>query len=410
MTIRSLPESTDIERWHEASQALTKFNDILRTTWYRASDEEWIGVVLKDDSISVPTHRYANDRERSRIIEEIWNEHFVFGRPFIRYALLQGPDQKREIVIKMDHGVYDGTLFRIFDDQFSIIQRGEPIPPHPEFKEFASHIWQSEKTDSLDFWKDSLKECTFRYLETSDPVITKSELEITETSLDTYANACKVTPSIIFQTAFQLWLARLTASDDICFDYLLSGRNVELPNPQLINGTLANFLPFRSKLVGGDTSIKEYLKVTQDFFWAATEHGNVGLESIYHAADRSRTEYGNRVLFLFQPFEPASGPPKEEMRWIVMAQSEVRMYQPYGLVIEVSKVLKGHKVKVMYDETLFSKKDAKDFAAEIVGLVDEIVKDGGDGEDNNDDISLGKFLKKNEGDSKKWLRLQNDEQ
>ena len=391
MAIRSLPTSTDLEKWHEASEALTKFNDILRTTWFRASDEEWIGVVLRNYTISIPTHNYATDKQRSQIIEEIWSQRFLFGRPFIKYALLRGPDQKREIVIKMDHGVYDGTLFRIFDDQFSLIQRGEPIPNHPAFKEFTNHIWQLDNTDSLDFWKNTLRGCTFRYLETTEPVITKSVIQMTETNLDTYANTCKVTPSIIFQTAFQLWLARSTACHDICFDYLLSGRNVELPNPQLINGTLANFLPFRSKFTD-DTSIMEYLKATQDFFWAATEHGNVGLESIYRAAGQFRAESGNRVLFLFQPFEPGRGPPSEEMRWIVLAQSEVRMYQPYALVVEVSKTVKGHKIKVMYDETLFSKIDAEGCAAEILKLVDEIVEDRG-GEVKPGETPLAWFLK-----------------
>ncbi len=39
-----------------------------------------------------------------------------------------------------------------------------------------------------------------------------------------------------------------------------------------------------------------------------------------------REKYEDRALFLFQPLEPAaSTPPEDEMRWVVMALSEIRM-------------------------------------------------------------------------------------
>ncbi|KAF5023431.1 hypothetical protein F66182_4531 [Fusarium sp. NRRL 66182] len=41
-----------------------------------------------------------------------------------------------------------------------------------------------------------------------------------------------MTPIIVSQGAFSLWLAAETASNDVRLDYLLSGRNVALPDPQ----------------------------------------------------------------------------------------------------------------------------------------------------------------------------------
>lgn len=199
-------------------------------------------------------------------------------------------------------------------------------------------------------------------------------------NLEGFATLCSVTPSIIFQTTFQLWLMRTTGLRDVTFDYLLSGRNVELPSPQLINGNLANFLLFRSRLSNNDDenrTLSDYLGETQKLFWEVTKNGNVGLDAIYDAAKINRKDFGNRALFLFQPFEPAaSAPAEDEMRWVVMKGSQVRMYQPYALVVEISKTMGGYLVKIMYDESVFVKADAERIAREQVEMMEEIVKAG----------------------------------
>lgn len=87
---------------------------------------------------------------------------------------------------------------------------------------------------------------------------------------------------MVFQAPFQIWLAVRSGRADVSFDYLNTGRNVDLPNPQSIYGTCANFLPLRSHL-DLQQSVKEHLLGTNTIFWDATENGNVGLEEIYRA-------------------------------------------------------------------------------------------------------------------------------
>ena len=70
--------------------------------------------------------------------------------------------------------------------------------------------------------------------------------------------------------------------------------------------------------------VKTLLQETQSLFWDTTEHGTVGLGDIYEALGKNRDEYSARMLYCFQPFEPASGP-QDQMRWIVLAMSKVMM-------------------------------------------------------------------------------------
>lgn len=92
------------------------------------------------------------DDHRSKIIEDVWNERFYFGKPWVRYTIIILPDGSKNVVIKMDHAVYDGTLLRIFYAQFAAIQHETPLPSHEKFRDFTLHMWRGDKTKSMKFW------------------------------------------------------------------------------------------------------------------------------------------------------------------------------------------------------------------------------------------------------------------
>ncbi|UQC76767.1 uncharacterized protein CLUP02_18282 [Colletotrichum lupini] len=379
-TVRRMTADVDPDTWIEATTRLTELNEILRTTWIDIPEAGWVGVVLHGSELNVTKVTLDSESESSSFIEEFWQTRFEFGRPFIKYAVIIHSDASWDLVIKMDHAVYDGTLLRVFDDHFGAILRGESVPPPVEFRDFSQHVFVEDKTASLGYWKAKMdglgpfnQQLHGRDLATApSPKITASlRRDIVTTDIDQAASRLGVTPSIIFQGAFSLWLAAATEATDIRFDYLLSGRNVALPDPQSINGTLANFLPFRTP-VGPKDLVHDFLAKLQDDFWDVTENGLVGLDDIYGVADLSRETHGNRILFLSQPFEPAAkDDPNGRYRWLVMAKSKVRMYQPYALVVEVSKSLGDrHILKVMYDDTILDPSVAENIADGIVALVE----------------------------------------
>jgi hypothetical protein len=297
--------------------------------------------------------------------------------------------------VKLDHGLYDGTLLRIFASHMKALQHNLALEFTP-FKDFASSLWQSDKAEALKFWSEQENRPTgfqFPPIPTGViPTATKAIFKPFDVKLEAFASACGVTVSIIFQAAFQLWISKSANSSDIGLDYLYTGRNIEMPDPEGINGTCANFVPLRSKIRNNLVTIKDYLNETQDFFWAATDNGNVTLTEIYRATGLERRTKENRALFLFQPFEPAPQQAngvkrqvEEDMRWVYMAGSEVRMDQPYGLVCEVAKTLNGHRIKFLIDERVFSAEEAKKGVEEVCEILTKMVS--GDGS-----VNVGTFL------------------
>lgn len=373
MTSRPLPVDTNVAHWIKTAERLTETNDILRTTFARVG-KTWIGVVLKSSVITLDFIEISDDIEKAKALNKIWKSDFVFGKPFVRYAILSRPDGSKDLVTKMDHGLYDGTLLRIFAAHFRELQHGRPAPEHTPFRDFAFHHWNSDKEAALKFWSNNMRPTAVQYPQIADPLADKSVVAAADLDLDGFANACGVTVPIVFQASFQLWLASKTGQFDIGMDYLYTGRNIDMPNPQQINGICCNFLPLRAQAKEGQ-SVKEYLVQTQSDFWSATENSVVGLDEIYAAVGLDRWTVGNRSVFLFQPFEPpAAANAAEELRWVVMAGSEVTMAQPYGLVCEARKTVGGYKIKFTFDTRVFTDGEAMMGAKEVMEIAKQMLE------------------------------------
>ncbi|KAF7591410.1 hypothetical protein BBP40_001571 [Aspergillus hancockii] len=330
---------------------------------------------MKHTSLDVPIIPCASQERQSEVIEELWKERFQFGKPFIKYAILLHSDNSWDVTIKMNHAAYDGTLLRIFDDHFAAIRRGTPIPNHGEFKDFANFIFQSDREESLRFWVETMKDKHYTWPKAESLKINAAVRETIPSSLESVACAQGVTVPILFQAAYQLCLCRATAQNDVSFDYLLSGRSVDMVDvgPQTINSTLANFLPVRAQ-IDPQSALGDYLEAVQDIFRGITEHDDVGLHEIFNAAGLSWATASNRCLFLYQPFEPAANSEGSESdQWLVMAKSKVRMCQPYALVVVVAKALNHrNRLTIMYDTDAFTEEGARQIASEIIALVNQI--------------------------------------
>ncbi|KAK1955716.1 acetyl-CoA synthetase-like protein [Colletotrichum sublineola] len=365
----------------KSTSALAKVDDILRTSWLQVSETDWVGLVLRSSQLDLTLVRCQDEAEGASVIESTWNGRFAFGKPFIRYVIITYPDGTWDLVTKMDHAVYDGTLLRIFDGHFAAILRDQPIPRHTPFKDFAFHLYELDKSKDLNYWQkrlhnwrgsDLVEQPTWASV--SAPLCNSViRRPLPKADIDQIATDMGVTPAFVFQGAFQIWLSQATASRDVAFDYLLTGRNVDLPDPQTINGTTANFLPVRID-IDPEEPLTSLLQRTQDDFWVMTDHGSVGLDQIYKAAKLEREAVGNRVLFIYQPFEPAPpNDPNADARWLVLPKCKVQMPAPYAMMVEVHKAPgKTFSLKMGYDDTVLNQEEANTIADGIVKSIEKV--------------------------------------
>ena len=372
---RPLAADFDLHAWLEATKGLTARNQILRASYIKADDEDplsWVQVILKSSDLDFSEVKYSSEQQKQLLIEALQESHFEFGKPAVKYLLLTAADDgSRTLAIKLHHASYDGTLLRIFDDQFVALAQGETdLPAVTEFKPFIDWNRRTGKDTALSYWTQLLRD--YQPISSLPAQRTQNnglKFAPVSAAVDQLATRTGATASTIFQAAYSILLSRLTSTTDVLYDNLLTGRNAEVANPQLVNGTCANFLPFRSRF-NADTGIADFIHQTQSHFWETTEHGTVGLNDIYKALAQDRDVYASRMLFCFQPFEPAAGD-AGQMHWIVFAISKVLMNINYLIMLEVQKTLKGYRAKLQYDADVFDAGQAE----EILGLYNGILEE-----------------------------------
>ncbi|KAL5363155.1 Nonribosomal peptide synthetase 7 [Aspergillus floccosus] len=365
MAVRTLPSDFDFDRWIYLTTKLTKINHILRALYVQTDSQNpqtLVQVVLKHPVLNLAYRSYRTEEERQDILEAEWQTNFDPAKPFVRYTLLEDFEGTRELVINLHHSSYDGTLLHIFDDQFQALNQNLPIKQPTPFKDFITHFMSTPKQPQLDYWTRLLENHFFDFPSSvTDPKLSSIEQTKVEAALgvNDLASSTGVTAPVVFQTAFSLLLAHLSGARDVVYDNLVTGRNVALDNPQLINGNCANFLPFISH-VADDMSIEAVLRSTQADFWTSTENGLVSLGEIYEALGRDRATASAKCLFCFQPFEPVTDQ-QDPMRWVVMKMSKNRMHFNYAIQMEVVKAAaKGeYIVRFGYDCRAFSSDRAR---------------------------------------------------
>ncbi|GIC87449.1 putative nonribosomal peptide synthase [Aspergillus udagawae] len=380
MAVRTLPDDLDFDRWIYLTTQLTKNNQILRALYLQTDTQNpqtLVQVVLKHPVLNLAYRSYRTEEQKQSILEAEWQTPFDPAKPFVRYTLLENSEGTRDLVINLHHSSYDGTLLHIFDDQFQALNQNQPIQRPTPFKDFITHFLGTPKQPQLDYWTRLLQNHYFDFPSTvTNPKLSSTEVAKIDASvgINDLASSTGVTAPIVFQTAYSLLLAHLSGAQDVIYDNLVTGRNVALDNPQLINGNCANFLPYHSH-VAEDMPIETLLRSTQADFWASTENGLVSLGEIYEALGRDRSTAAAKCLFCFQPFEPAT-PQQDPMRWVVMKMSKNRMTFNYAIQMEVVKAAaKGeYIVRFGYDERAFSSDEARAALTWYTRCLDGMVK------------------------------------
>lgn len=143
MTVRPFPSGHDLEEWVDTVEKLTETNDILRTTFTK-KDGMWYGVVLRCANIILDLIDARTEEKRTHI-NNIYESRFGFGQPFIRCAAIRSPSGHIDIVTKMGHALYDGTLLRILASHFKDIQHLGHVTDISPFREFAFHMASLDK-------------------------------------------------------------------------------------------------------------------------------------------------------------------------------------------------------------------------------------------------------------------------
>ena len=257
-------------------------NFTARISWLETEDYEAVDILRKQEPISygqlLPPHCLSVCKTST-------------GRIFCK--------------LEMSHAISDGTSMPIILGDLSKAYESATLEKGPLYSDYVAHIqWKTTVAD-VDYWKSYLADvepCHFPVLtdgEQNGRELRSLDVEVPLTAdLQSFCTRNGVTLSSALQLTWALVLKCYTGSDDICFGYLSSGRDVPVSGIQFAVGTFINMLTCRVNLTDGK-NIGDALQGVQSDFANAMEHQACSLAEIQHELKSSGTALFN-TAFTFQ--------------------------------------------------------------------------------------------------------------
>ena len=261
--------SVDANRLRLAWNRVIERHDILRTIILEdhKSSGRFNQVVLK--SISSKTiHLQQDETSISRMIESREPMKFSEFEVPHRLLILEAPSRILYCKLDISHAIVDAASLSILSrDLWSCYRSGIQLGRGPRFKNYVSYLTTAAASEEANnYWKQYLvdvKICNFPCL-SGNP--TNNQLETISfrltTASDVVQNHCaknQVTLSITCQAAWAMVLRSFCCTNEVCFSYIASGRDVPLVGIDDAVGPLINNLICRLDLPSSMT-ISELLQ------------------------------------------------------------------------------------------------------------------------------------------------------
>lgn len=173
----------------------------------------------------------------------------------------------------------------------------------PLYSDYVKYLQSKDPQDSISYWRNHLSgidPCFFptdahlsekeRKLETLvvDPKVDFKDLQ-------SFCNRLGVTVSNLFQLVWGLVLKYYTNSPQICFGYLVSGRDIAIDGIDAAVGPFINMLICRMNLLNG-ADVAGILEQTQLDYLASLEHQHCSIAEIQHGLGFAGSSLFNTVV------------------------------------------------------------------------------------------------------------------
>ena len=209
--------------------------------------------------------------------------------------------------LEISHAVSDGTSMPILLRDLAQAYEGRTVKEEtgPLYSDYLAYVQSGSQEGDLNYWKAYLADiepCHFPPLNDGGKEFKKLQsldLNLTQGSeLQAFCTKNGLTLSNVLQLVWALVLRCYTGSDEVCFGYLASGRDVPVPGIQDAVGVFINMLICRMNLMPG-VQLSQALKQVQADYVNSMTHQHCSLADVQHELRLSGTSLFN-TAFSFQ--------------------------------------------------------------------------------------------------------------
>ncbi|KAF7155563.1 hypothetical protein CNMCM5623_008105 [Aspergillus felis] len=199
-----------------------------------------------------------------------------------------------EILCRLDlsHVIMDRTTLSIIQNDLSLAY-DEHLPPDqaPLYSDYISYICRQDFESARQYWQDYLKgvePCEFPKLNNTDSAVASEWGNLHRTlqdrrRLEEFSRTHNVTAWNVAGLAWAMVLRSFTRSDNVCFGYVKSGRDLPIDGIAGTAGPIFNPLPCRVHL-SESLTVKETIRKLQEAYLQSLPYQSFPLSDIHRLA------------------------------------------------------------------------------------------------------------------------------
>ncbi|EED16046.1 nonribosomal peptide synthase, putative [Talaromyces stipitatus ATCC 10500] len=375
----SLQGRLDVQRLAEAWQSVVDRHMSLRTTFIDGNHEASLmdQVVFKTYPARIDVLKEADGNAR-QLLAGLSDINFKNGNQLHRLSIC--PEKTGRVFCRFDisNAIADGTSMPIIFRDLSRAYMGlAPVTERkPQYSDFVGHLLCKPREKSVAYWK--------KYLSGSEPCLFPSLVNdqkkdkslgseiITLKNNTAIRELCKgmgITMSAIFQFVWAMVLRTYTGSDEVCFGYISSGRDVPVQDIEDAVGAFINMLIYKIHLT--DTlPLAKALKKTQRDFIKSMEHQAVSLAEVQHALGLADTPLFNTAF----TFQRRSGLDVDSTPSLSFKSFDSYDPSEYKIAVNIEMMESVTEVHFSYWQNYLSSAQAKNIADTFEHIINDITK------------------------------------
>lgn len=297
----------DVAKLAGAWRRMIQYHPILRSIFVESvtqQDSPYDQVVLKE--VDIPLIVSDKDTEEEALIALSSSPLHQKDKSNLLHHFEICTSKSGKVFCRLDisHVIMDGTSLSILFRDLAMAYEGSLESwEGPLYRNYIKHLQGQILQRGIDYWKSYLagvEPCHFPVLDDGD-VVESKELRHLRVSFDELAelqHLCDgrgVTIVNAIYAAWSLTLRLYTASEDVCFGYLTSARDLQIEGIQDVVGPVINMVSCRVN-VGSSTTLGDVMSLVQKDYLESLEYRHVSLAEVQHALQLSDAALFNTAL------------------------------------------------------------------------------------------------------------------
>ena len=375
---RRVTQTVDISRVEQAWQNVVRRHASLRTVFINNVSQQGLmdQVVLKKWIARVERMEKCNDDDVLQKLETRQIVNFNDSRPPHYLTVAKTTTNRVFCSLDISHAISDGSSVPILlRDLAQAYSRQAFDSDGPHFSDYISHIQTGSRKADLDYWKSYLADIEPCYFPTlADHAKEARELrtlvlQLSRASdLPAFCSRHGLTASNVLQFVWALILRCYTNSNDICFGYLVSGRDAPVKGIQDAVGAFINILVCRMNLVD-NVQLSKALEQTQTDFVQSMAHQHSSLADVQHELRLSGTPLFNTAF----TYQRRSGSKEQTSHEISFDVLDAHDPSEYSITVNIEAYESNVEVHFNYWTDIISETQASNMASTFNHVLNSIV-------------------------------------